>query len=180
VGLLHVRARRAEAVMRSRLGLALLFVIAFAPATARAHTQPYTFLDLHFAGDSLGGKLMAHVEDLARGLPTIVPDSLLDPGFATRHHAELAGVLAPRLDVELDGRRIEPAFDPVLETIPDRKLVVFHFHARVGSPLRVIVRGPIFAEDPQHETYLNVYAGERLAHQDLLDAGKRESDFLSS
>ena len=150
---------------------------ALIPAWAHAHAQPYTYLDLRFAGDSLAGRLMAHVEDLARGLPAVPADSLLDARFAGRHRDALAAELAPRVDVRLDGRRITPEFEPRVETIPDRKLVVLHFRARTATPFRVSVGGPIFAEDPQHETYLNVFDGERLAHEDLLDASKRLAEF---
>lgn len=166
-----------------RCGAGLLFVAAlactagFAPAPAHAHAQPYTYLDLHFAGDSLAGRLMAHVEDLARGLPAVPSDSLLDARFAFRHREALAAEVGPRLDVRLDGARVTPEFESRIETIPDRKLVVFHFRAHAGTPFRVRVAGPIFAEDPQHETYLNVVDGERLAHEDLLDASKRVTDF---
>ena len=192
MGVLHVRAEHATAVTpHGRIanhpswpaaGLALILAVstACAPATAHAHTQPYTFLDLHFAGDSLSGRLMAHIEDLARNLAATPPDSLLDPAYDAAHRDALTGVLAPRLDLRLDGRRVVPEFEPAIETIPDRKLVVLHFRARVSSPLRITVRGPLFAEDPQHETFLNVYEGERLAHEDLLDASRHEADFLTT
>ena len=159
------------------LAAVLAGAAAFAPARAHAHAQPYTDLDLRFAGDSLAGRLMAHVEDLARGLPAVPADSLLDPAVARRHRAALVAELAPRLDVRLDGRRVTPEFEPRIETIPDRKLVVFHFRAPAASPFRVRVGGPVFAEDPQHETYLNVSDGERLVHQDLLDASRRVAEF---
>src|SRR4029079_18721150 len=100
-----------------------------APVRAHAHAQPYTFLDLHFAGDSLTGRLMAHVEDLARGLPATPAESLLDARIAPRHREALVDGLGPRVDVRLDGRRVTPTFEPTIETIPDRKLVVFHFRA---------------------------------------------------
>lgn len=162
---------------RFLLVVALACAAACAPARVQAHAQPYTYLDLRFAGDSLAGRLMAHVEDLARGLAAVPADSLLDERFARRHRDALAATLAPRLDVRLDGRRVTPEFEPAVETLPDRKLVVFHFRAHSGTPFRVRVAGPVFAEDPQHETYLNVYDGERLAHEDLLDASRRVAEF---
>ena len=167
--------------MTQRAGFLLVAALALgatcAPARANAHAQPYTYLDLHFAADSLSGRLMAHIEDLARGLPGVPADSLLDAGFALRHRDALAAVLAPRLDVRLDGHRLAPGFEPRIETIPDRRLVVFHFRAHSGTPFRVRVAGPVFADDPQHVTCLNVYDDERLAHQDLLDASKRVAEF---
>src|SRR5689334_6837488 len=75
VGLAHLRAG-AAAVKRLLAAAALLAALA---APARAHDQPYSFLDLRLSNRALEGTVTAHVFDLAHEIALSTPDSLLDP-----------------------------------------------------------------------------------------------------
>jgi hydrogenase/urease accessory protein HupE len=61
-----------------------------------------------------------------------------------------------------------------LEAVPDRKLVAMDFTAAPGHG-QIVARGPLFAYDPAHETYLNVFVDGKLRVQDLLTNDHHES-----
>ena len=162
---------------RGRVALAaglLAAAVAFAPAAALAHSQPYSWLDLHLAGDTLRGEATTHVVDLAHeaGLP--VPDSLRSPGFLARHAGELERVLGRRLELLADGERVVPEWIAIT-SVPERSAVRFTFVARAGRAAELSVAHPLFTWEDQHETYFNVWAGDSLRHQDLLDHEHRAS-----
>ncbi|HTO90200.1 MAG TPA: HupE/UreJ family protein [Candidatus Sulfotelmatobacter sp.] len=157
---------------------AFLALLLGAPA-AVAHDQPFSALDLHLGGDSLSGRILAHVVDLGRVTAIDSPESLLDLRFANQHREALVRALRARLNVRLDGRAIEPIFDRGIARVPDRPLLLFTFHARGASAGRVEVRGPLFTDEVEHQTYLDVYEGEALTHQAVLDAGNPEAAYFT-
>ena len=146
--------------------------LALAARPASAHDQPYSYLDLRLGSRGLEGRVAAHVIDLAHesGLDA---DSLRDPAYLARTRRRVERVFLQRLDVTVGGRRLEVR--PVaLSPVPDRKLVAMDFTAprAAGS---MVARGPFFAYDPAHETYLNVFVDGKLRVQDLLTNDHRES-----
>lgn len=170
--------KRGAAALAPLAPLALFALFAAGPALA--HDQPYSFLDLRLAGDSVSGRVVAHVEDLNRAIGGADAAPLLDSAAAEGRRGALIAALGARLDLRLDGRRLALAFEPGIEVIRDRKLLAFRFRAAAPAPMRVAIAGPLFADDPQHETYVNVYEGDRLAHQDLLDASRRRFEVMTS
>jgi hydrogenase/urease accessory protein HupE len=136
---------------------------------ASAHAQPFSFLDLRLSGTRLEGNLTAHVFDLAHEIALADPDSLRSVDGIARHALALRAVLAPRLVLIADGDTLRPNWDS-LAPAPERNGVTFHFSAswtRVPGKLEVGAR--LFPYDAQHETYVNIYEGGKLRHQDVFD-----------
>src|SRR5262249_13366818 len=145
--------------MRSAF-VALLLLLA---RPAFAHDQPYSYLDLRLGGAGVEGRVAAHVIDLAHesGLEA---DALRNVGYLRRQREQVERVFLAHMDVGAGGRRIVVA--PVrLEPVPDRKLVAMDFTAADASG-QLVARGPLFAYDPAHETYLNVFVDGKLRVQD--------------
>jgi len=139
---------------------------------ASAHDQPYSYLDLRLGGGAIAGRVAAHVIDIAHesGLDA---DSLRQPAYLARVRERAEGVFLERIDVTIAGQRL--AVRPVaLAPVPDRKLLAMDFTApaRAGQ---MTARGPLFAYDPAHETYLNVFVDGKLRVQDLLTCDHHES-----
>ena len=159
------RATRRAGFLAAWLAGALLL-----PAgTAFAHSQPYSFLDLHLDDGALEGTLAAHVFDLAHEIGLATPDSLLDPLRARAAAESLTGVFDARLALRADGRRVALHW---LDATPDpeKKRVTFRFQADWrGMPGELDVQAKLFPYDSQHETYLNVYERDSLRLQALLD-----------
>ncbi len=134
-----------------------------------AHDAPYSFLDLRLSERRLEGTLTAHIYDLAHEIGLASPEALLDPAQAQRAADTLAAVLAPRLALIADGRRLAPHWTGV-EIAPEKKGLTFRFEARwAHAPGQLDVEAHLFPYDPQHETYLNVYESGALRLQELLD-----------
>jgi hydrogenase/urease accessory protein HupE len=149
-------------------GLATAICVFAMPRTAAAHSQPYSYLDLRLEDRAFGGRVAAHVIDIAHeaGLPA--PDSLLDSSFVRKHLSVIERVFAERLGLSADGRAVAPRWTH-LEIDDDRNLVALEWTAK-ARPSRLEICGPMFRWEAVHETYLNVYEGGQLRRQDLLDA----------
>lgn len=145
------------------------------PTAAAAHPAPFSYLDLRLGADGLGGTLTVHDLDAAFELKITDADALLDPAVARRHGPALAAILARRLHLRLDGRDVAVTLDEVTP-VPDRQGLRFTLRTGGGaSPGRVDVETTLFPYDGSHQTFINVYEGEALRHQAILDA--RHSTF---
>lgn len=156
--------------------LAAVLLVLLGARVARAHDQPYSWLDLRLGSNGIEGRVTAHVVDLAHETGLATPDSLLDRAFAARQVATLEAMLAPRLGLIADGDTLGVSWTG-FEPVPARKALTFTWHAawaRVPGVLRV--EGPLFPYDAQHETYLNLYESGTLRHQDLLDHDRTRYD----
>jgi hydrogenase/urease accessory protein HupE len=168
-----------KALRRSSAVLVTLLLFSASPTPSRAHTEPYSWVDVRIAGPGWTGRVTAHVEDLAFGIGLATPDSLLQAAYVTRHAAALEQALAVRLHLEADGDRVRPRWTGVA-LVPERNGVAFDFRGsddRPPSDLRL--RGPLFTHDPTHATYFNVYVDGAIRRQDLLDSGRTESRFTT-
>lgn len=178
MGLAHLRAPVNRSPARlAWVGVALA-TLAFAPV-ARAHDQPYSWLELKLAPDGLDGKVTAHIVDLAHESGLAPPDSLLDAGYLARHAPALESMLAAHLPLAADGVVGAPQWTG-FAAIPDRKTVAFTWHTawpRLPGMLRI--EGPLFPYDPQHETYLNVFENGTLRQQDLLTHTRTRYDHFT-
>jgi hypothetical protein len=156
--------------------LGLLLVLGALPAPpALAHPAPFSYLDLRLGADGLAGTLTVHDLDAAYELKITDADALLDPAVARRHGPALAAILARRLHLRLDGRDVVVTLDEVTP-VPDRQGLRFTLRTGGGtSPGRVDVATTLFPYDGNHQTFINVYEGEALRHQAILDA--RRSTF---
>jgi uncharacterized GH25 family protein/hydrogenase/urease accessory protein HupE len=160
----------------SGLGLGGL-LLASAPRPARAHAEPYSYVDLRLDSAGIEGEVTAHVVDLAGAIGLATPDSLRSAGFVERHAGELHAAITERLHLDADGAAVHPTWTS-LQIVPERRAVSFRF--RVPEPLTprsVHLVGPLFASDPAHETYFNVYVSGAVRHQDLLEASHTESTY---
>ena len=157
-----VAAARALAV-----GVGLL-LLPSRPATA--HPAPFSYLDLRLGGGAVAGTLTVHDLDAAYEMGLADADALLDPTVARRYGAALAETLTRRLRIRLDNRDAVVTLSDITP-VPERQGVRFTVHvAAAGTPGRVDLETTLFPYDPNHQTFVNVYEGESLRHQAILDA----------
>jgi len=155
---------------RARLGAwGVALALACTPQGVRAHAEPYSWIELRFGpASALQGQVTAHVEDLARAAGFAVQDSLLVPSFVERHRDRLEQALGSRLRLQADGIAAVPEWRTA-HIVDARAAVRLEFTLASPSPGSLRFDGPLFATDPAHETFFNVYAGDVLVHQDVLD-----------
>ena len=156
-------------VVTFALRTSFALVVTLWAGVALAHPAPFSYLDLHLEGGAVSGSLTIHDSDAAYELKLTDADALLDPTVARRHGAALAEMLARRLHILLDGRAATVTLSDI-EPVPDRQGLRFVVHIESsGPPGRIGVDATLFPYDSNHQTFINVYEGESLRHQAILD-----------
>jgi hydrogenase/urease accessory protein HupE len=167
--------------IRSRRLLAVLILIVCALTTARtaAHPAPFSFVDVHIDANRLWGRIAIHNPDAAYELKIETPDSLADAAFLARHAAALGTLLVPRLRLFADGREV--AWTPTaFRPLPDQDAIEMTWTAPVGAPVgRLTVAAQLFPYDVNHQTFLNVYEGNTVTRQEVLNAARTSVDFFT-
>jgi hydrogenase/urease accessory protein HupE len=154
-------------------------IIAGVATPAAAHPVPFSYLDLRLDRSALEGSLVAHIYDVAHDLQIDPPDRLLDPRVAAAHERAIEQLLAPRLHVDADGRTLTPLWTGV-EVLTDRQSLRMHLRFQPGRPPGTIsVTAALFPYDPNHQTFLNIYEGETLTSQAILDRGRAQVEYFA-
>ena len=148
-----------------------VFVCLLVPAApAAAHPVPFSFLDVQLHPSVIDVSLVAHDFDLGHDLNISPSDQLLDPTLVEQREKAMQAMLAPRLELAADGRVLTPEWGPT-EILRDRQSLRFHLRYPVSStPGTIAVTTTMFPYDPMHQTFVNVYEGETLTSQMILDA----------
>jgi hydrogenase/urease accessory protein HupE len=67
-----------------------------------------------------------------------------------------------------------------IEALPERQSVGLQLSSRWSRLPGVLeVRCGLFPYDPQHQTFLNIYEGERLAHQEIFDKDRQVFEYFT-
>lgn len=146
--------------------IALLLALCLA-GPAAAHPVPYSYVDLQLGDGGLTGKVTVHDADAAFVLGIPDPARLRDPAEARVHFARLAGLLAPGMDLP-PGDAIR--WQSIAPATGDNALVL-RFTVDGPPPARFQFRAHLFAHDPQHQTFVNIYEGGALRQQWIFGAG---------
>lgn len=153
--------------------------LALTALPASAHPVPFSYLDLHLQPDRIEATLVVHVIDVAHDLRIETAESFLDPAFTASMRDRFASLIEPRLTLLADGRAITPVWE-ALEAIPDRQAVRARFHYTTGGPVgQLQIKCTLFPYDPNHQTFLNVYEGERLTLQGIFDLTRTGQDYYA-
>jgi hypothetical protein len=145
---------------------------------AAAHPAPFSFLDLRLGSHGIEGTLVIHDYDAARELGIEKPEVLLDPEVAERSCDRLAGLLAPRLGIRGDGRTLAVRWGAVA-VLADRQSLALDLHCDPPAPAALRIEAAFFAHDPNHQLFINIYEGERLRHQAILNARRTATDYYA-
>jgi hydrogenase/urease accessory protein HupE len=154
-------------MMRVLSGVCVL-VLAFA-APASAHPAPFSYLDVGLASGSLNITVVAHSFDLAHDLSIEPAERLLEPAFVASQTRGLVSLLQSRFQVQVDGRPIACEPSDRVEILAERLSLKFHVSCAATRIGVVTVHALMFPYDPNHQTFLNVYEGDDLRTQAILD-----------
>jgi hydrogenase/urease accessory protein HupE len=154
-------------------------LVILAGTLASAHPAPYSYVDLILRGGRIDGALVVHALDLAHDLDVPVAGILLDPGEIARRKGEIVALLGPRLSFLVDGSRVEARWTTI-DPAPEKDALRLGFVLPPAGPVGVVeVRAIVFPYDPVHQTFVNVYEGDALALQGILDLGKVHLTYYS-
>jgi len=163
-------------VLAASLGGTLLVGVA---PPSRAHDQPFSHVDLVMRPSGLEVRLGVHLYDAARALGLAAADSLADSTVLARHDERLAAIMASRLRLEADGRPVALRWRWT-RYAPEGRVVGIEFDAPwSGLPGRLRVQARLFREDPEHETFVAAYQGERLLRQDVLTEDRPATELFT-
>jgi hydrogenase/urease accessory protein HupE len=144
---------------------------------AGAHPVPFSYLDVRVESSRITGSLVAHVIDVAHEIGVDPPERLLSGPEADAARPRIEAMLSPRLALIVDGHPTAIAWTG-LAIVSDRDALRLTFEIPLRAPAGVVtVRCALFAYDPNHQTFLNVYDRDQLAHQGIFDATRASFDF---
>jgi hydrogenase/urease accessory protein HupE len=164
-------------VTRQRWIIAALAVLAIASPVS-AHPVPFSYLDLRLQPNAVDGTLVVHIFDAAHDLNVDKPEQLLDAATAARVSEALIALLAPRLQLTVDGRGTRPSWSGA-DVLADRQSLQLHLHVPLERPAgTVTVSATLFPYDPTHQTFVNIYEGEALT-QAILDRNRPSFEYFA-
>ena len=164
--------------MRWSLPLLVLFALALAAAPAVAHPVPFSYLDVRLETGRLDGTLVIHVFDLAHDLLIDPPDRILDAAVARTRLPAIEAMLRARFQISADDETLTPDWTG-WEAVPDRQSIRLRFRcalSRAPGILRLSAR--MFPYDPKHQTFVNVYEGQALRSQAILDENRASFEYF--
>jgi hydrogenase/urease accessory protein HupE len=165
--------------MRRLCALAFAIVLVAIPGSALAHPVPFSYLDVQLGPSSVEVSLVAHIFDLAHDLQISPSDRLLDPSVEVEREKAMTAMLAPRLQLAADGRTLAGEWTGV-EILRERQSLRFHIRYPVMSaPGTIAVDTVMFPYDPMHQTFVNMYEGETLTSQMILDGKHSHLDYFA-
>lgn len=146
-------------------------------ASASAHDEPTSFLDLRLGADGLTASLAASATDLAHDLPAIEPDMLLDPAVAAAQRVALTDIVRARLHLTADGKPLTAELRAITPAPGKRDVHLEIHYAWSAAPRAVLVRCRLFPYDARHRTFVNFYVGEQLQRQEIFQGDAAPVEF---
>lgn len=146
---------------------------------AVAHPAPFSFLDVRIGRTSVDVTVVAHVYDVAHDLQIADMGRLLDSSALSTEGERIAALLRGRLQLVADGTPLVAHAWSLPEAIPDRQSVRMRLAFTLTKPPGALtVSAMMFPYDPVHQTFVNVYEGDRLMAQAILGKDKPQVDYF--
>jgi len=141
----------------------------FLAVPASAHPVPVSFADITIHEDRIEGSVTMHVTDLSRELGIDDPHMLFDGGVLEGQYTRINDILQSGLRLSAQGGAALPlVLGTVLPVTSDDSLK-FGFTVQGPPPAALEVDASLFAEDPLHRTFVNIYEDGELVQQFLFD-----------
>lgn len=160
--------------------LRLAFLASALVVTASAHDEPTSFIDVRLSSAGMEVGITASVTDLAHDLPRIEPAMLLEPAVIAAQQQALTAIITSRLKISAAGEPLALGLREITPIPEKRDLHLVFFHAWTAAPETLRLETLMFPYDSRHRTFVNVYAGDQILRQDILNAGSQVSEFRTA
>jgi hydrogenase/urease accessory protein HupE len=148
-------------------------------APVSAHPVPFSYIVIRAQPDALDLTLVAHAYDVAYELGMKPATNVPDLSAIMARSSELVAVLGQRLAITADGRALQAAW-AAPEPVPERDSVRLRAHyALTGLPGRVDIATVMFPYDPVHKTFVNIYEGDTVTAQAILDKDRTRFEYFT-
>nr|MBA2743198.1 HupE/UreJ family protein [Chthoniobacterales bacterium] len=166
-------------VLLKRSAFLLLGALLLAGRLA-AHDLPLSYVDLRITNDGIDATIESSAKNFARELPGVEEGMLLDPAGVLREKERLLANVASSLTINCDGEML-PLELRGIEALPARRDLRLQLRFHGKSPASAMeVRCALFASDPRHRTFLNIYQGDALKYQGIFDSSTAEINYVAS
>ena len=162
--------------------LVLAFVVAFVGlgSPAAAHPAPFSFVDVRVQPSVVRVSVVAHIFDVAHDLGIAPIERLLDPAVLRDQDQAIRKLVGDRLALTADGAPLTIGEWSAAEPLAERQSLRLEGRVALPRPAGAItVSTVMFPYDPQHQTFINVYEGEDLASQAILDASRTGFEYFA-
>ncbi|MBT2135753.1 HupE/UreJ family protein [Croceibacterium sp. LX-88] len=153
--------------------VALLALLLAVPASA--HPVPFSYLDLEVHDDAVTGRVRAHLTDIAPVLGIADPQTLLDPQVQAAHQAQIERYIASRISFENGG--FARAKWGGLAVVDEDEALELTFTIEGKPPGALPIRAHLFAADPNHQTFVNVYEGDGIPTQYIFSSASEPKTY---
>jgi hypothetical protein len=159
--------------------LTVLLIAALAPS-ASAHPTPFSYFDIRINDGYAQLDLVAHIIDVAHDLSIEPPEQLLQADVLRQRGSDIAKLLGARLSLQVDGRAVLAGTWSPVDPLPERQSLHLSTRFPLASPPGTLrLNALMFPYDPQHQSFINVYEGDALRLQAILDHSKTDVEFYS-
>jgi hypothetical protein len=156
-----------------------LFILLCVASPALAHPVPFSYLDIHLASTSVEGTLILHDFDVAHELAIDNPDALLDAATLRMRAPYIARLMGERLTLTVD-ETIRPLAFTGMRPLADRSAIEISWRTSTAAPPgHVAVKAALFAYDPNHQTFVDIYEDDRLSRQYILNDRRPSLDYYA-
>ncbi len=160
--------------------LAIAVLAGLAPRSASAHDQSFSHANVEWATDRIDVTLTVHRDDAASVLGTVSPEALMDHGVLNENAGRLADILAARFRLQGDGNDLALRFQAAEARPPEHAVSLSFETDRFDRPVsQLTVEFGLFPAIADHETFLKVTQGRRLALQDVLTTDHARAEIYS-
>ena len=143
------------------------------------HPVPFSYLDIRLQDQSVDVFMTVHIYDLAHDLQVEPMERLLNAGYVMEHERAIRDLLGPRLRLQAEGHELQPEWLQS-ETIEDRQSVRFHLrYPTAAAPGMISLFALMFPYDTNHQTFVNVYEGDTLTSQLILDRNHTQTEYFA-
>ena len=123
--------------------------------------------------------MTVHIYDLAHDLQVEPMERLLSAGYVMEHERAIRDLLGPRLRLLAEGHELQPEWLQS-EIIEDRQSVRFHLrYPTAAAPGMISLSALMFPYDTNHQTFVNVYEGDTLTSQLILDRNHTQTEYFA-
>ena len=165
--------------VRSIRGVLLLVCVLAIARDVQAHPAPFSYLDVRIAPSGIDGTLVLHDFDVAHELNLAAAEALLDAATLRQHTVAITALVRARLTMNGDGRDLAWEITSV-RPLSDRTAVEVAYRVPLNGPIgHLVIRAALFPYDPTHQTFVNVYENDALAHQQVLSAGRPTMEYYT-
>jgi hypothetical protein len=165
----HALRRAAKVVA---LGVVALGAVLASSRPVQAHPAPFSYLDIVFKDGGIEGSLVVHVIDAAHDLGITPFERLMDNALAEASRQKIADLLTPRLMLRTD-RRLTVQWTSLEVLRADSALrLAYRIQAEPSGSMTIDTN--LFPYDPLHQTFVNIYEGDRLRQQLIFNAETNE------